>query len=130
MAKETALLSLEPSNTHSEENHMPDWSIKIVSSDNCDGATFDPPVLNTQQDDLVSWNNTTKDTHQIGLPHDPLTGLAEDFVSDPIPANQSSRPGYDTAPQATPEDFPVTITYYCLIHPSERGTIIVSAVPT
>jgi plastocyanin len=107
---------------------MPDWSIRIVPSDTGEGAMFDPPVLNTQQDDLVSWNNTTNDTHQIGLPNDPLTGLAEDFVSEPIPADESSRPGYDTATNAT--SFPVTITYYCLIHPSERGTIIVSAVPT
>lgn len=102
---------------------MPDWSIKIVPSDTGGGAKFDPPVLNAQQDDLVSWNNTTNDTHQIGLPNDPLTGLAEDFVSDPIPADESSRPGYDTATLGT-------INYYCLIHPTERGTIIVSEVPT
>lgn len=111
---------------------MPDWSIKIVPSDTGGAAEFDPPVLNAQQDDLVSWNNTTNDTHQIGLPYDPhpLTGLVEDFVSDPIPPDQSSRPGYDTAPNAASTDFPVTITYYCLKHPLERGTIIVSAVPT
>jgi plastocyanin len=113
---------------------MPDWSIKIVPSDTGAGAAFEPDLqgakqgdpLQAQQDDLVSWNNTTKDSHQIGLPNDPLTGLAEDFVTDPIPAGGSSRPSYDTAVLGT-------INYYCLTHPTEpteRGTIVVSAVPT
>lgn len=102
---------------------MPDWSIKIVPSGSGKGVQFVPPVLNAQQDDLVSWNNTTNDTHQIGLPNDPVTGLVEDFVTKPIPPNESSRPGYDTAKLGT-------INYYCLIHPTERGTIVVTAVPT
>ncbi|MDX6529960.1 MAG: hypothetical protein QOH41_2250 [Blastocatellia bacterium] len=104
---------------------MPDWSIKIVPTVSGKGATFVPAVLNAQQDDLVGWNNTTKDTHQIGLPNEPTTGLAEDFVTNPIPPNESSRPGYDTANLGT-------INYYCLTHPdepTERGQIVVTPVP-
>jgi len=49
---------------------MPDWSIKIVSTDA--GAAFVPGLqgakpgdpLQAQQDDLVTWNNTTDETHQ------------------------------------------------------------------
>lgn len=113
---------------------MADWSIKIVPSGTGTGAAFVPDLqgaqpgdpLQAQQDDLVSWNNTTKQSHQIGLPNDPLTGLAQTFVSDPIPAGESSRPSYDTGQIGT-------INYYCMTHPTEateRGTIIVTAVPT
>ena len=49
---------------------MPDWSIKIIPS--AHGAAFVPDLhgaqpgdpLRTQQDDLVTWNNTTRDSHQ------------------------------------------------------------------
>ena len=47
-------------------------------------------------------------------------------MSDPIPAGDSSRPAYDTSQLGT-------INYYCLIHQTElteRGTIVVTAVPT
>jgi hypothetical protein len=119
---------------------MPDWSIKIVLDDK--GKTWFLPdlqggkgePLNAQQDDLVSWNNTTEDTHQPWPtndqynPVDPSTvprGSAT-YMSDPIPAGDSSRPAYDTSQLGT-------IYYCCLIHQTElteRGTIIVSAVPT
>ena len=110
---------------------MPDWSIKIVPSDSGVGAAFVPDLqgyqqgdaLPAQQDDLVSWNNTTKDTHRIGLLNDSATKLAGTFETDPIPAGESSKPSYDTAQLGT-------ITYYCMIHPKESGTIIVTAVPT
>ena len=121
---------------------MPDWSIRIVPSKSGVGAAFVPDLndaeqgdpLQAQQDDLVTWNNTTQDTHQPWptdnqySPLDPSKvqrGTAA-YMSDPIPPGESSRPNYDTSQLGT-------IYYCCWIHPketSERGTIIVTAVPT
>lgn len=122
---------------------MPDWSIKIVPSSSGGGAAFVPDLqgakqgdpLLAQQDDLVTWNNTTQDAHQpwpTDSSYNPLPDSkvlprgSANYLSDPIPPGESSRPSYDTANLGT--------TYYCcLIHKtetSERGTIIVSAVPT
>lgn len=117
---------------------MPDWSIKIVPSDSGVGAAFVPDLneaqqgdpLLAQQFDLVSWNNTTNDTHQIGLPNDPLSGLAV-FETEPIPAGRSSSPLYNVAqPNVSPSPPAWTITYYCLLHPSEKGTISATVIAT
>jgi hypothetical protein len=126
---------------------MSDWSIKIVPAKSGGGAAFQPDLqgyepgdpLPAQQDDLVTWNNTTTHTHQPWqtdatykpISPDPARG-SKDYLSDPIPAKQSSRPSYDAAPPAgNPASW--TVYYYCKLHPtvvSERGTITVTAVPT
>ena len=54
---------------------MPDWSIKIVPSSSGSGAAFQPDLqgygpgapLPAQQDDLVTWANTTGQTHKPSL---------------------------------------------------------------
>src|SRR5437763_2386969 len=56
----------------SEESIMADWSIKIVPAASGGGAAFQPDLqgykpgqaLPAQQDDLVTWNNTTNEAHQ------------------------------------------------------------------
>jgi hypothetical protein len=126
---------------------MPDWSIKIVPASSGGGAAFQPNIqgyqpgqpLIAQQDDLVSWNNTTKQTHQPWQTDATYTPISPDpprgsvnYLSDPIPPKQSSRPSYDLAPpKGDPPSW--TVYYYCKLHPtveSERGTIEVTAVPS
>lgn len=127
---------------------MPDWSIKIVQTKK--GAAFQPDLqgykpgapLPAQQDDLVTWANTTGQTHQPSMTDssykpitpDPARGTGN-YMSDPIPANQSSRPSWDVIgpPANNPNAQSWTIYYFCKLHPneqSERGTIQASAVPT
>lgn len=127
---------------------MSDWSIKIVPASSGGGAAFVPDLqgydpgdpLPAQQDDLVCWNNTTNQTHQpwktdenyVPIPDSQAPRGSQDYLSDPIPPKQSSRPSYDTAPPAgNPDSW--TVYYYCKLHPtveSERGTIDVTAVPS
>jgi hypothetical protein len=114
---------------------MPDWSIKIVGSGNA--TSFAPKAQQAQQDDLVSWNNTTNETHQPW----PLDGNGNpikspspgEYLSDPIPPGRSSRPAYNVAQPATsPPPDSWTVSYYCKNHPnrpSERGTIVASVPP-
>ena len=124
---------------------MPDWSIKIVSTGSGARAAFVPDLvgakpgdpLQAQQDDLVTWNNTTKQTHQPWptdshykpLPDSQVPRGSANYLSDPIPAGQSSRPSYDVA---QPDDEPETWTVYycCKQHPTERGKIIATVVPS
>ena len=124
---------------------MPDWSIKIVQSSG-DGAEFVPDLkgksagdpLECMADDLVTWNNTTKEEHQPwpadasynALPNDQvLPRGGPNYLSDIIPAGGSSRPSYDVAqPASAPAQW--TVYYICALHPyveSERGTIIGNA---
>lgn len=124
---------------------MADWSIKIVQTKQ--GVAFQPDIpgyipgdpLPAQQDDLVTWNNTTADTHQpwpTDANYNPLSvkRTSQQYMSDPIPANQSSRPAYDVAqPNTTPKPTTWTVYYYCKTHPtevSERGRIIANVYPT
>jgi hypothetical protein len=138
---------------------MPDWSIKIVPASSGGGAAFQPSVrgaqpgdpLQAQQDDLVSWNNTTQDPHQpwqTDSKYQPLSTAwvnahPDLYMSDPIPAQRSSSPGYDVAKPSTfvpqpgqkppPPAGQWTIYYFCKNHPnitSERGTIVASPPPT
>jgi hypothetical protein len=125
---------------------MPDWSIKIVPSGTGAGAAFVPDLkgakpgdpLPAQQDDLVTWNNTTKNTHQPWpcdehyqlLPDVPRG--SKEYLSDPIPAGGSSRPSYDVAQPTGLTVPPKTwkVYYRCKLHPevdSERGTIAATA---
>ena len=125
---------------------MPDWSIKIVQTKN--GTAFQPDLqgygpgapLPAQQDDLVTWANTTNQTHQPSMTDsnynpitpDPVRGT-KNYMSDPIPPNQSSRPDWDVIGPSNSGDQDWTIYYFCKLHPneqSERGTIQASAVPT
>jgi plastocyanin len=120
---------------------MPDLSIKIVSAGARGKAAFVPDLqgaqagdpLPAQQDDIVSWNNTTNRKHQpwptdsnyTPVPDTQLPRTSPNYMSDPIPAGQSSRPGFDI-PQTG------TIYYCCKLHPkskTERGTIVVTAAP-
>jgi hypothetical protein len=130
---------------------MPDWSIKIVSANSGSGAAFQPDLhgyqqgdaLIAQQDDLVSWNNTTGDTHQPWPTDSSYNPLSEavvmprgsaNYLSDPIPAGESSRPSYDVAqPVTSPPPNSWTVYYYCKLHPTietERGTIEATTAPT
>ena len=121
---------------------MPDWSIKIVPSSSGTGAAFQPDLqgyqpgdpLPAQQDDLVSWNNTTDKTHQPWPTDSNYNPLSEadvlprgsaNYLSDPIPPGEPSTPAYDVVlPANSPSTW--TVYYYCKIHPdieTERGTI-------
>lgn len=126
---------------------MADWSIKIIPAS--EGAAFVPDIqgygpgdaLPAQQDDLVSWNNTTDETHQpwpTDASYQPLSeadvlprGSAK-YLSDPIPPGDSSTPAYDVAlPAASPTNW--IVYYYCKLHPDvemERGTIEATVAPT
>jgi hypothetical protein len=130
---------------------MPDWSIKIVNSSTGKGAAFQVDLqgyapgdpLPAQQDDLVSWNNTTKKTHQpwpTDSNYDPLPESevlprgSANYLCDPIPPGESSTPAYDVAqPQTTTPPVTWTVYYYCKLHPdieTERGSIEASVPPT
>ncbi|HJQ27142.1 MAG TPA: hypothetical protein VKA60_24855 [Blastocatellia bacterium] len=103
---------------------MPDWSIKIIPGSK--GATFAPNPLPAEQDDLVSWNNTTDDTHQIEV----TAPEQNPFRTHPIPAGEPSSPAYDVAqpPKSKPANW--TATYRCILHADEQGTIKARIVPT
>lgn len=123
---------------------MPDWSIKIEGQpgalaqfivDSNDVSPGDPLVAS--QNDLVSWNNTTDDTHQPwpanpdGTPILPESSVPRDstyYLSDLIPPRSSSRPSW-LVPQNSPTGG-TTFLYCCLIHPKEQGQIIISSAST
>jgi hypothetical protein len=102
---------------HGRRINMPDWSIKIVPAPAGGGAAFQPDVqgakpgdpLNAQQDDLVSWNNTTQETHQpwqTDWNYQPLSDAwvyshPDLYMSAPVPSQRSSSPGYDAAQPST-----------------------------
>ena len=130
---------------------MPDWSIKIVPAVNPTTdvpAAFVPDLsgaqpgtpLTAQVDDIVTWNNTTKHSHQpwpADAHYNPLPDSqflprgSANYLSDVIPPDTSSRPSYDVAqPAAKPATW--TVYYCCKLHPtvvSERGTIIGTVPP-
>jgi len=128
---------------------MADWSIKIVPAASGGGAAFQPDLqgygpgdaLPAQQDDLVTWGNWTDDTHQpwpTDANYNPLPETqvlprgSANYLSDPIPPGESSRPSYDVAlPTSKPNSW--TVYYFCKLHPdveSERGTIDATVSPT
>jgi hypothetical protein len=106
------------------------WSVDIVAGANSgDPATFvaqnqpTAPVgtIYVDPNDLVSWNNATAQDHQPvqnGL-IPPLGTLVWPVVT---PGHQTS--AYIVAP--TPG---ATISYTCLLHPSEQGKIVISSPP-
>jgi hypothetical protein len=137
---------------------MPDWSIKIIPNpigiagqpaflvpDLVGAKPGDP--LRVQEDDLVSWNNETKQPFQPWPTDNQYKPLAVGgvtpppapppfplpspnlYLSDMIPGNLSSKPAYDVVMPATGNTI-----YYCLLDAKGNATkvhgqIIVSAVP-
>jgi hypothetical protein len=110
------------------------WSIKIVAGS--PHAQFVPDVyappgtpedrpLQAQLGDLISWNNQTADEHHIWLTNELYE--PQSAITEPIPAWQSSYPGYvpqqaDVTPPVPPDTAQV-IYYYCSIHTDEHGQI-------
>jgi hypothetical protein len=112
---------------------VPDWSVKIVPVDPkkpAGSARFDSPghapgtPLIAEDGDVVTWNNTTDAEHQPWptdanynpLPSGPNLPL---YMSDPIPARDSSTPSYPvTLDDATK---PQVFYYYCKHHPNDRN---------
>jgi len=133
---------------------MADWSIKIVPAASGGGAAFVPDIIGfgpgdalpAQQDDLVTWSNLSEETHQPWPTDSSFNPLPEtevlprgsaNYMSDPIPPHQSSRPSYDVSqPTPPPPAKPPTewtVYYFCKLHPdleSERGMIEASVPPT
>ena len=133
---------------------MADWSIKIVPAASGSGAAFVPDIIGygpgdplpAQQDDLVTWSNMTKETHQPWPTDSSYNPLSEanvlprgsaNYMSDPILPDESSRPSYDVSqptlppPAKPPNNW--TVYYFCKLHPNvetERGTIQASVPPT
>jgi hypothetical protein len=126
---------------------MPDYLIKIVPAGSGEGAAFQPDVqglrpgdpLPAQQDDCVSWNNTTNDTHQPWPADSNFVPLPElepndpNYLSDPIPPGHSSPTNYGVAPPSgSPSAITWTVYYCCKLHPtvtSERGIIAANIPP-
>jgi hypothetical protein len=123
---------------------MPDWSIKIVPAETPttdEPAAFVPDLigarpgtpLETQVDDIVTWNNTTDEEHwpwpvdEKGdpLPPDQVSPQFGNYLSNKIPAHMSSRPGYNVMMPASGD----IIDYCCKLHPQMRGKIKVTAIP-
>jgi hypothetical protein len=120
---------------------MPDWSIRIVPGihpedlaifavDRNDVKPGAP--LAAAPNDLVSWNNTTDQMHQPWpanadgtpiLPQSSVPRGAPNYLSDPIPQNSSSRPSWLVPTPA--KGASNTFRYCCLLHPKEKGQIII-----
>ena len=107
------------------------WSVNIVSGSNPgDPATFiaqnqpsaPPGTLYADSGDAVSWNNTTQQNHQPvqtnsnGQVPMPLGGLLWAPVT----------PGHQTPAWIVTGSAGTSVTYTCLIHPQEQGTITVT----
>ena len=116
-----------------------DWSIKISQPKGSALAVFTPDLLGMQpgdplqagNQDLISWNNTTRDSHwpwaidaTTGQPYQSSQDAKDAgfYLSDEIPAGESSTPAYATTAQTDP----FTIDYICKIHPDETGSIVVT----
>lgn len=100
---------------------MPDFSIKIVPV-NKDQAGFQPDLPGLKPGDplyvapssLVSWNNQTKETHQVAFDDG-------SYTSNEILPHLSSQTDY-VAPAAG------SLSYHCTKHKGETGSIIVKEV--
>jgi hypothetical protein len=122
------------------------WVIRIINgAAPGDPAQFVPQLqppdadgLLAQAGDLVSWNNRTDDVHQpwpTDANYVPLADAqvgprgSQNYLSDEIDPDGSSRPSWVVAPltfPAPPPPPPVsgkTIYYCCRLHPQERGKI-------
>jgi plastocyanin len=103
------------------------WSVQINGKP---PASFDPDVFGTNSGqplkaeigDLVSWNNRSKEDHQIAVTNPQGTVV---FTTEVIKYSLSSFPGY-VIQQA--DASAGTVYYYCTLHlkdkkPTERGMI-------
>jgi hypothetical protein len=98
-----------------------DWSIKIVPV-SPGVAGFLPDVLGAkvgdslqaQVSDIVSWGNTTADTHQ------PVRVDTGEGLCDPIAGGASSTPQFVV--EGAVGD---VISYKCAFHPQETGSITI-----
>jgi plastocyanin len=97
------------------------WPVNIVGNP----ATFDATLLQptapvgtvyTNQGDVVFWNNTTTQTHQISL-------------LGALPNKGIVTPNHQTDAFVVTEDAGTTIAYNCVLHPLETGKIIVTDAP-
>ena len=109
------------------------WSITITPPLVEGGpAVFTPDLIGAKPGaplqagnaDIISWNNRTPDLHQpvaLGPNNQPLpedqAKAAGLYLSDVIPPNQSSRPGYVTTALTTGQV--LTINYTCAVHRNE-----------
>jgi hypothetical protein len=106
------------------------WSVDIVAGANPgDPATFvtrnqpAAPVGTTYADptDIVSWNNTTTQDHQpVQVNLSPPLGTV---VWPPV------TPGHQTDAYVVSGNSGTTISYTCLLHSSEQGTIVITPLP-
>jgi plastocyanin len=99
---------------------MPDWSVKIdgkpaTFTPDIDGAATGTP-LKVVQGDLVSWNNMTQEQH---WPAPDDTAANGSFMANAINPDSSSTAYNLIAPAGT------TISYHCMLHPDERGKLVV-----
>lgn len=118
---------------------MANWIIEIVPPGSKGKAGFLPPLagdkpgdpLQAQQNDVVTWYNRTKKTHQpwpLGpdgkpVPDGPnMKPGKPNYMSDPIPPGQASSLFFALANVGT-------LKYCCKDHPKELGSIIVTAMP-
>jgi plastocyanin len=122
---------------------MADWSIKIEPVENPGSgshAVFVPQLqppsdsgLNVDTGDVVTWNNATAAEHQPWpadsnfqqLPN--VKRLDQNYLSDVIPADNSSRPSWIARLPVTtpPTAVPYTFRYVCRLHPDEKGIITI-----
>jgi hypothetical protein len=112
------------------------WSVDIVAGTNPgDPATFvaqnqpTAPVGTIYADpgDIVSWNNTTAQDHQ------PIqTNLLPPLGTAPLGTLvwPVVTPGHQTSAYVVSGNSGPTISYTCLLHPSEQGTIVITPITT
>jgi hypothetical protein len=93
------------------------WPVNIVGNP----ATFVAPLqpnapvgtVYADQGDIVYWNDTTGETHQISV-----LALA--------PSKGVVTPGHQTDAFNVAQNPGTTIAYNCVLHPTETGKIIVT----
>ncbi len=111
-----------------------EWNVRIVTTGTA--TAFEPRVpggtpgsqLLAQAGDVVTWGNATTQTHQpwpLDASGNPVPAATPEsatpgYMSDPIPANNSSTPQYVIGSLAVG----TVINYCCRLHPTtERGSI-------
>jgi hypothetical protein len=129
---------------------VPDWLIRIVPAaiPTPDApAAFQPVLagskpgdpLAVQDDDIVTWSNTTGEPHWPWQTDENYVPFSDDKVqndpklnlSNPIQPGKGSRPSYNVLiPNAAAKPPSGTIYYCCKYHLQERGQLLVTAAPT
>jgi hypothetical protein len=122
-------------NLQEDEGTMAVWSVNIIAGANPgDPATFvaqNQPTapagtIYADPGDVISWNNTTTEDHQPVqinvIP--PLGTLPLGTLMWP-----AVTPGHQTDAYVVSGNPGATISYTCLLHSSEQGTIVITPVP-